>query len=72
MLIELITAAGKVVGYRQAAIYLDPEGGYAPFSVEIPYAVKEPTWVRLTVKLNSPNRIPGVVYATSFEVLLSP
>jgi len=72
LLIELVAASGKVVGYRQAAIYLDPEGGYAPFNVEIPYTVDKPTWVRLTVKQNSSNRIPGVVYATSFEVLLSP
>lgn len=72
LLIELIAATGKVVGYRQAAIQFDPEGGYMPFNVEIPYTVEASTWVRVTVKQNSPNRIPGLVYATSFEILLSP
>ena len=72
LLIELITSSGKVVGYRQAFIQLDPDGGYSPFSAEIPYTVDNPTWVRLTIKQNSTNRIPGLVYAISFEVLLSP
>ena len=72
LLIELISATGKVVGYRQAFVEVDPEGEYTPFQVEIPYTIEEPTWVRLTVKQHSTSRIPGLVYTTSFEVLLSP
>jgi hypothetical protein len=72
LLIELVTSTGRVVGYRQAAVQTSPDGAYTPFSAEVPYTVEEPTWVRLTVKQDSLNRIPGLVYATSFEVLLSP
>lgn len=77
LLIELVASNGKVVGYRLAAIQADaaetvsPEI-YASFFTEVPYQVDAPTWARLTVKQNSSTRIPGLVYATSFEVLLSP
>jgi hypothetical protein len=72
LLIELITADGSVVGYRQAEVAVDPAGGYMPFMVEVPYQVSEPTWVRLTVKEMSTGRIEGVIQLTSLEVLLSP
>jgi len=72
LLIELITAQGKVVGYRQGAVSVDPEGVYMPFSVEVPYTVNTPTWVRVVIRQENGGRIPGVVYATSLEVLLSP
>ena len=72
MLIELITADGSVVGYRQVGVAVDPAGGYLPFTVEVPYQVSEPTWVRLTVKEMSTGRIEGVIQLTSLEVLLSP
>jgi hypothetical protein len=72
LLIELVTTQGKVVGYRLAGISPDTEGGYLPFSAEIPYQVDAPTWARLTIRQESSGRIPGMVYATSLEVLLSP
>jgi hypothetical protein len=34
--------------------------------------VDAPTWARLTIRQESSGRIPGMVYATSLEVLLSP
>lgn len=72
LLVELITAQGKVVGYRQGAVSVDPEGEYTPFSVDVPYQVGSPTWVRMVIRQENAGRIPGVVYATSLEVLLSP
>ena len=72
LLVELITAQGKVVGYRQGAISVDPKGEYTPFSVEVPYRVESPTWVRMVIRQEIAGRIPGMVYATSLEVLLSP
>jgi hypothetical protein len=72
LLIELIAADGSLTGYRQAGVTIDPEGGYTPFMVEVPYQVSEPTWVRLTVKEMSSGRIQGMIQLTSLEVLLSP
>lgn len=72
LLVELIAANGSVPGYRQAGVTVDPQGGYTPFMVEVPYQVSEPTWVRLTVKEMSSNRIQGAIQVTSLEVLLSP
>jgi len=72
LLIEMIASDGSIPGYRQAGVTVDPEGGYTPFMVEIPYQVIEPTWVRLTVKEMSSGRIQGLVQLTSLEVLLSP
>jgi hypothetical protein len=72
LLIELIAANGGIVGYRQAGVTLDSAGGYTPFEVEVPYQVSEPTWVRLTVKEMSSDKIEGLVQLTSLEVLLSP
>ena len=72
LLIELITADGSIVGYRQAGVSLDPAGGYMPFEVEVPYQVTEPTWVRLSVKEMSIGKIAGLIQLTSLEVLLSP
>lgn len=72
LLVELVTAQGKVVGYRLAGIPLDPQDGYVPFTVDVPYDVESPTWARLTIRQESSGRIPGTVYTTSLEVLLSP
>ena len=76
LLIELTTAKGQVVGYRQAGVDLDGEntaiGDYLPFHAEVPYTVLEPTWVRLSVRLDSDGRISGPLYLTSQEILLSP
>lgn len=72
LLVELIASNGSIPGYRQAGVTVDPAGGYTPFTVEVPYQVSEPTWVRLTVKEMSSGRIQGLIELTSFEVLLSP
>jgi len=72
LLIELLASDGKVVGYRQAAVIADPSGGYGSFMAEVPYKVDTATWVRMTIKENSNNRLAGVMYLTSLELLLSP
>jgi hypothetical protein len=76
LLIELTTAKGQVVGYRQAGVGTgeteDPIGDYVPFRVEVPYTVTAPTWVRLSVRMNSDGVINGPIYLTSQEILLSP
>lgn len=76
MLIELTTAKGQVVGYRLAGITPGEQEtsleNYKPFRAEVPYSVTEPTWVRLSVRLDSDGRISGPVYITTQEILLSP
>ena len=71
MLVELVTAEGNVVGYRQAFVTPAPDGSYVPFTVEVPYAVTSGTWVRLQIS-ESGVRIPGVEHLSSVEVYLSP
>lgn len=72
LLIELITAEGKLVGYRLADVAANPAGDYGTFTTEVPYQVDSPTWVRMIIKENSSGRLAGVVYLTSQEILLSP
>lgn len=72
LLIELIDRQGKVVGYRQAIVTIDPAGGYTPFSVEIPYQVSRATYALVTVKVYSNTRISGMIYLISREILISP
>jgi hypothetical protein len=72
LIIELIDAAGKVVGYRQADVTPLEDGVYSSFGIEIPYEVKGATWVRLSVKEISNSRIEGVLRLASIEIMLSP
>ena len=71
LLIELITAEGDVLGYRQVFLTPDPAGNHLPFTAEVPYTVSTPTWARLSIS-QSGYRIPGVRMLNSLEVLLSP
>ena len=72
LIIELIDAAGKVVGYRQADVTPLEDGVYSSFGIEVPYEVKGATWVRLSVKEISNSRIEGVLRLASIEIMLSP
>ncbi len=69
--IELITQAGRVVSQRVFDVKADHPARHVPFIVEVPYSIEEPTWVLLLVREQG-NRIPGITYLTSTEVLLSP
>ena len=71
LLIELVAADGRVVGYRQLFVTPSPDGIHVPFTIDVPYQVSEPTWVRLTIS-ESNVRIPGVSQLASVEILLSP
>ncbi len=72
LLVQLVASNGAVAGYRQVEPVQASPGGYGPFTVEISYQVTTATWVRLIFQASSSGRIPGIVYATSLEVLLSP
>jgi hypothetical protein len=69
--VQLVTADGTVVGAKDQAIQADPAGGYVPYTIEVPYSVVTPTWVRL--QLSETNlRIAGVDHLSSVQILLSP
>jgi hypothetical protein len=73
VLIEMTDAKGKLVGYQRTPVNA-AEGqmaGYGAFSVEMPYVVDSPTWVRLSVS-QSGTRPDGLTHLTSIEVLVSP
>jgi hypothetical protein len=71
MLVELVTADGAIVGYRQVFVTPAPDGSYVPFAVEVPYQVEAPVWVRLRIS-ESGTRISGMEHLSSVEVYLSP
>jgi hypothetical protein len=73
LLIELIAENGNIVGNTQV-IVPEPTGSlsHTPFAVEIPYTVSEPTIVRLTIRQESDNRIPGTVALSSMLVQIEP
>lgn len=68
---ELITETGQVVGQRVFDVAEPLPTLHLPFIVEVPYSVDQPTWVLLLVRERG-ERIPGITYLTSLEVLLSP
>jgi hypothetical protein len=68
---QLVTADGRIVGYRDLAISPSPDGSYVPYTIEVPYEVEIPTWVRLQVSESS-SRIAGIDHLSSVQVLLSP
>jgi hypothetical protein len=71
LLVELATADGAVVGYRQVYVTPSADGSYVPYAIEVPYTVEVATWVRLRISESS-LRITGMDHLTSVEVLLSP
>ena len=42
---KLVTADGNVVGYNDVFVTASADGSYVPYTVEVPYQVKTPTWV---------------------------
>ena len=71
LLFELVTADGNVVGYNEVFVTPSPSGYYVPYTVEVPYQLVTPTWVRLQVS-ESGTRISGIDHLSSVQVLLSP
>jgi len=71
MLIELETTDGKIVGTRQVSLTPVPGSTHGTFAIDVPYQVSAPTKARL--KIWEPgDRIPGIIYLSSVEVLLGP
>lgn len=75
LLVEIMDAKGKVVGYRQAVVTLPVDrwatNGYATFKAEVPYRVDGPTWVRVVVSAFE-DRLPGPTHLSSVVILLGP
>ena len=73
LIFELIDENQKVVGKAETLVP-QPSGdlSHTPFEVDIPYVVKDPTSVRLTLRQESDSRIPGTVALYSFKLELQP
>jgi hypothetical protein len=70
LLVEMIAPDGSHIGLtRLIGLATSQDRGYLPFTVEIPYSVGDPIWVRLVVYENS-GRIPGMIHLSSVEILL--
>lgn len=71
LLIELETTDGKIVGTRQAGVTPEPGSTHGSYAIDVPYQVNSPTETRLKIWVPG-DRIPGIIYLSSVEVLLSP
>ena len=68
VIMELIDPDGKSIGLRILTVEtIDPQ----KFDTTIPYKISEPTTVRLTIRQDD-DRIPGLFYVYSQEVMLNP
>jgi hypothetical protein len=70
---DLIDAQGQIVGSTDLDLS-QPYGdlSHIPFNVYIPYAVEEPSDVRLVIYQQSNTRIPGIVWLSSLLLMLEP
>lgn len=71
LLIELETTDGKIVGTRQVGVTPVPGSTHGTYAIDVPYQVSSPTETRLKIWMPG-DRIPGIIYLSSLEVLLSP
>ena len=71
LLVEIVSADGRILGSRLAGVIPTEKGEHNPFSIEISYQINAPTWVRVIVSERG-GRMPGPVNVTTVEVLLSP
>lgn len=71
LLVQLITAEGRQVGFRLAGVETPQPGAYGPFAVEVPYQISDPVKVLLTVSEGA-DSITDVIHLASIEVMLSP
>lgn len=71
LLVQLITADGRQVGFRLAGVETPQPGSYGPFAVEVPYQISDPVKVLLTVSEGA-DSITDVIHLASIEVMLSP
>ncbi len=71
LLVELVAADGRVLGSRLAGFSNFEPGTHNLFTVEVPFGVSAPTWVRVIVSERSGDEI-SPLNSSSVEVLLSP
>jgi len=71
LIIALLDEDGNILASHMVPITGSSTGQEAPFSAELSYAVTEPVLARLTL-YQEDNRIPGIMYLYSQEVLLEP
>ena len=73
LILELIDEQGRIVGSNQVEVQPpNEELSHIPFGVEINYDVQDTTPVRLTIRQESAERIPGTVALSSLEIILAP
>jgi hypothetical protein len=73
LIIELIDEQGKIVGSTNISVD-QPTGDltHTPFQVAVSYSVSDTTPVRLTIRQESDQRIPGTVALYSMKIVLKP
>ena len=73
ILIECIDSEGRIITSTQVELHAPIEGmSHIPFTVYLPYQVTEATNIRLTIRQESNNRIPGTISLFSYEIVLLP
>lgn len=71
LVVELWTTDKRLVGSQQVSVIFSQTNSHGTFVIDVPYQVDKPTRVRLLV-WEPGERIPGIAYLSSLEVLLSP
>lgn len=73
VIFELIDETGKVIAVNSRVVD-SPSGdlSHTPFTIDIPYQVSDITPVRLSIRQESANRIPGTVALISLPLILAP
>ena len=71
LMIELRSSDDRIVGTRQVAVTLPPDGNHGIFAIDVPYNIDTPTKARVIV-WEKGDRIPGIAHLSSLEVMLSP
>lgn len=73
LIVDLIDDRGGIVGSGETRVSPPSErSSHMPFQVIVPYTVDYRTRVRLTVRQESTNRIPGTVWLSSTVIFLDP
>ncbi|PKN86562.1 MAG: hypothetical protein CVU46_07410 [Chloroflexi bacterium HGW-Chloroflexi-8] len=73
IILECVDSQGKIITSTQIELHASIEGmSHIPFSEFLPYQVSESTNVRLTIRQESNNRIPGTISLFSYEITLLP
>ena len=73
VILEMIASDGTVIAHKEIILPEVKEGRtHARFDVGMPYTVEEETPVLLVMYQESDNRLGGVVYLSSVEIVLKP